>query len=391
MPNVVPTSKDSYLCHQFKLDQEESVYLTEFQPHASKDIAHHILLYGCEQPGNEEQVWNCGEMMSKSKEGKDIPTGPICKGGKQNIIYAWAMDAPKLVMPENVAFKVGGNTDKKYFVMQVHYANVDYFKGGKTDNSGLIIKYQEKPVDNEAGVYLLATAGSIESHKSENFETACKIQEDIEIIPFAYRTHTHKLGVVNSGYVVKTDPLTLEQEWIEIGRRSPQLPQMFFPATNKNVKINKGDILAARCTMFNFKDHEVSIGPTSDDEMCNFYIMYYGKHGNLPKSNICMTWGPPNWYFESFKGLDLTNMPEDVSQVPLYQLNELPRMQEHMKMHNADASVSAPAAATYDEKSNEKDDSEETNEPAEDENEEYLKELEQQYAIKKLIQKYLHN
>ena len=39
------------------------------------------------------------------------------------------MDAPKLVLPEDVAFKVGGNTDKKYFVMQVHYANIDYFKG----------------------------------------------------------------------------------------------------------------------------------------------------------------------------------------------------------------------------------------------------------------------
>ena len=68
------------------------------------------------------------------------------------------------------------------------------------------------------------------------------------------------MGLVNSGYVVKTDPLTSEQEWIEIGRRSPQLPQMFYPATNKNVKINKGDILAARCTMYNFRDHKVSVG-----------------------------------------------------------------------------------------------------------------------------------
>jgi peptidylglycine monooxygenase len=68
-------------------------------------------------------------MMDKSKKNKELPKGPICKGGKQNIIYAWAMDAPKLVLPEDVAFKVGGNTDKKYFVMQVHYANIDYFKG----------------------------------------------------------------------------------------------------------------------------------------------------------------------------------------------------------------------------------------------------------------------
>ena len=94
----------------------------------------------------------------------------------------------------------------------------------------------------------------------EHFEAACEVIEDINIVPFAYRTHAHKLGIVNSGYVIKTDPITLEQEWIEIGRRSPQLPQMFYPATNQDITINKGDILAARCTMYNFRDHSVSIG-----------------------------------------------------------------------------------------------------------------------------------
>jgi hypothetical protein len=77
--------------------------------------------------------------------------------------------------------------------------------------------------------------------------------------PFAYRTHTHKLGIVTSGYVIKTDPKSGHQEWIEIGRRSPQLPQMFFPASNK-VSVNKGDILAARCRMENPKQHDVQIG-----------------------------------------------------------------------------------------------------------------------------------
>jgi peptidylglycine monooxygenase len=54
--------------------------------------------------------------------------GPVCKGGKQSIVFAWALDAPKLVLPEDVSFKLGGNTDIKYLVLQVHYANVDAFK-----------------------------------------------------------------------------------------------------------------------------------------------------------------------------------------------------------------------------------------------------------------------
>ena len=85
------------------------------------------------------------------------------------------------------------------------------------------------------------------------------MKEDLTIYPFAYRTHAHKLGIVNSGYVVKTSSDQPEEEtWQEIGRRSPQLPQMFFPVTD--LQVNKGDILAARCTMRNTQDHVVKIG-----------------------------------------------------------------------------------------------------------------------------------
>ncbi len=64
-------------------------------------------------------------------------------------------------------------------------------------------------------------------------------------------------GLVNSGYRVrgKND----DQEWTEIGRRSPQLPQMFCPTQN-DVTIKNGDYVAAVCTMFNFRSHVVRVG-----------------------------------------------------------------------------------------------------------------------------------
>ncbi len=147
---------------------------------------------------------------------------------------------------------------------------------------------------------MLHTGGFVKSGQVEYFESACEISENVEIHPFAYRTHAHKLATVNSGYVIKTNPLSGEQHWTEIGRRSPQLPQMFFPATNK-VTVGKGDILAARCTMKNFRDHTVSIGPTGDDEMCNFYIMYYVKGERTLKNNMCWSLGPPYFHFNIFK------------------------------------------------------------------------------------------
>jgi hypothetical protein len=67
-----------------------------------------MLLFGCEEPGSEQQdVWNCGE-MSKTVDSnlntmtkKQYESGPVCNnGGKQTILYAWAMDAPKLILPK---------------------------------------------------------------------------------------------------------------------------------------------------------------------------------------------------------------------------------------------------------------------------------------------------
>jgi len=45
------------------------------------------------------------------------------------IMYAWARDAPALHLPEDVGFKVGGDSPVRYLVLQVHYSNVDKFKG----------------------------------------------------------------------------------------------------------------------------------------------------------------------------------------------------------------------------------------------------------------------
>jgi hypothetical protein len=55
-------------------------------------------------------------------------TGPTCASGS-TIIYAWALDADKTELPKDVAFKIGGETSIKYLVLQVHYANIDKFKG----------------------------------------------------------------------------------------------------------------------------------------------------------------------------------------------------------------------------------------------------------------------
>lgn len=105
----------------------------------------------------------------------------------------------------------------------------------------------------QAGVLLLGTTGMIPPMKTEHMETACKITENKKIYPFAYRTHTHSLGKVVSGYRVR------DNQWVQLGKRDPLTPQMFYPV-NDTSPILQGDILAARCTMESTRNRITYIG-----------------------------------------------------------------------------------------------------------------------------------
>jgi peptidylglycine monooxygenase len=99
-----------------------------FEPNATMNTAHHMLMYGCGEPGSKSPIWNCGEMSQRDNT-DEVSASPCGEGSHSQIIYAWARDAPKLELPENVGFKVGKDSPIKYIVLQVHYAHVEKFKG----------------------------------------------------------------------------------------------------------------------------------------------------------------------------------------------------------------------------------------------------------------------
>lgn len=313
MPDVQPMKPETYLCTAFKMPRHEHQFIVEYLPNATKATAHHILIYGCEQPGYSERdtpraVWDCGEMAPSATPTDEIifPRSGICKGASQ-IVYSWAMDAPALKLPDGVGFKVGRGTNINYLVLQVHYAHVHRFVNGEVDHSGITLRML--PQDNNeinklAGVLLMATDGRIRGQSDEHFEAACPNEEPIEIHPFAYRTHTHKFGQLVSGYRIDRDT----EQWELIGKGDPQKPQMFYP-TKKALTVKQGDWVAARCTMHNYLDQTVRIGATGDDEMCNFYIMYYvDRMDRILERKVCFTSGPPYYYWK----FDL-NVPKKVN------------------------------------------------------------------------------
>lgn len=290
MPNVWPHSDELYLCTPIRISPRNRFNIVGFQPNASMHTAHHMLLYGCSEPGSNDSVWNCGEMQRNVID-EIYSTASPCRSGSQ-IVYAWARDAPSLHLPKDVGFLVGQGSPIKYLVLQVHYMH--RFPKGHTDNSGVFLKYTKAHMPRQAGVILLGTSGIIMPNMVEHMETACTMTEDKTIHPFAFRTHTHSLGTLVSGYVVHRNKDG--DEWTLLGKKNPQLPQMFYPTENRD-PIKKNDVLAARCTMNNSHEYVVKIGATNQDEMCNFYLMYWVENDTPLKQKYCFTAGPPNYYW----------------------------------------------------------------------------------------------
>lgn len=308
MPKVIPYKPELYLCTPVKVDYTKSYYIVGFEPNATMATAHHMLLYGCGAPGSESAVWNCGEMAKSDPDGKEEVGSPCGTGSSSQIIYAWARDAPKLELPENVGFKVGKDSPIKYIVLQVHYAHIDKFKDGTTyDDSGIFLHYTLKTMTKQAGVLLLGTGGYIPPMKVEHMETLCDIRENKTIHPFAYRTHTHSLGRVVSGYQVRVDEQGTDH-WTRLGKRDPLTPQMFYPVESTAPILYK-DRLAARCTMESNRNTITNIGATNNDEMCNFYLMYYVENDEPLQMKYCFSNGPPYFYWRN-KETELNNIPD---------------------------------------------------------------------------------
>ncbi|XP_022223862.2 peptidylglycine alpha-hydroxylating monooxygenase [Drosophila obscura] len=303
MPMVSPKTPDLYLCTPIKVDPTTTYYIVGFNPNATMNTAHHMLLYGCGEPGTTKSTWNCGEMAQTTAEEKASPCGPR---SHSQILYAWARDAQKVTLPAGVGFKVGKDSPTKYLVLQVHYAHIDRFKDGSTDDSGVFLDYTEKPLQKLAGTLLLGTDGIIPALKTEHMESACEITENKVLIPFAYRVHTHEMGKVVAGYRVRSNSEGI-QEWVQLGKRDPLTPQMFYNVTNTD-PILSGDQLAIRCTIKNTRHRITKIGPTNEDEMCNFYLMYYVDHGETLDMKYCFSQGPP-YYYWSNPDTGLHNIP----------------------------------------------------------------------------------
>ncbi|KAM9735351.1 peptidyl-glycine alpha-amidating monooxygenase B isoform 2-T2 [Menidia menidia] len=273
MPAVVPTGSDTYLCMAFPVPTSRDAYVVDFIPHARMDTVHHMLLFGCQTPFSTRSFWDCGGAQGTCKD-------------EASIMYAWARNAPPTKLPKDVGFRVGRNSGMSYFVLQIHYGDISAFKDLHRDCSGVSLRMTSKPQPFIAGIYLLMSVDTVilPGKRVTNADVACDYSS-YPIYPFAFRTHTHRLGKVVSGYRIRNG------KWSLIGRQSPQLPQAFYPS-KEELDVQYGDTIAARCVFTGEgRTSKTYIGGTSDDEMCNFYMMYYMDSKHAIPYMSCMETG----------------------------------------------------------------------------------------------------
>lgn len=274
-----------------------------FQPNASATKVHHILIYGCSLPGKflrdtPNYVWACGEMNNDSGAQQGAEPSPyeqssVCgAGARQTILFGWALDAPAIELPPKVGFRIGGNSGISYLVLQVHYGNTQVFRTDPsiTDNSGIHLHTVYGPdhgITRMAGIYLLLSYGFVPRGHSKHV-MECLMSEEKVIHPFRFRTHTHKLGTKVAAY---RKPVGNSMQMLLIGEHDPQQPQMFYPVEDASMTIQQGDRVYAYCDYNNTRDHTVFIGATGNDEMCNFYMMYWTE-GELLSQQDCAQYNP---------------------------------------------------------------------------------------------------
>lgn len=353
MPDIKPDYADQYLClaHRLNNADNQGELIVGFNPIGNSRRVHHMLIYGCKLPGIYQPdspafVWDCSGMRNSADMNRTFEFGPVCES-KDQILYGWALDAKPFKLPDKVGFKVGGpESDIQYLVLQVHYHSINnnnnhnqkhpqnhehihdngimnanansnsndpmrlgllYHDGDDNfapDNSGVILDMKRDDdnsgITRQAGVLLLSSGGYVKMGKSRH-EIWCDLDEDVRIHPFRFRVHTHKLGTRVIGAKLSRGRIAYEmgrrfkygdQSEAIIGERNPQDPEMFYPVDDQNLVLKRGDTVYAACEYDNNMGHVVLIGPTSDDEMCNFYLMYWTDSPKTLSQSDCFGVNP---------------------------------------------------------------------------------------------------
>nr|CAB3264641.1 peptidyl-glycine alpha-amidating monooxygenase A [Phallusia mammillata] len=329
-PKASIKSDDAYLCTSFPVPYKgETSYVVGFTPQATMDSSHHMLVFGCETLPNDKPYWQCG-------------MGQVCRG-RRHTLYAWARNAPPLELPPDIGYKIGKSANINYLVVQIHYAH--RLPANQYDCSGVTASVTLQAQKYFAGIFLLgAPYIKIPPHSNTSVDVSCVNFVNTPLHVFAFRTHAHGLGTVISGYRVRNGRYKM------IGKGNPQWPHAFYTRVGGTIDLDIDDILLARCDYSSNKETVTSAGMGGNDEMCNFYMMYYTTSSAVANSELSC-WGDKHEAafpegaddlapFPGFAGQDSINAIAS-GKVPIPQVPDTHGHHHHHQEEQAETSLAA--------------------------------------------------
>jgi hypothetical protein len=197
-------------------------------------------------------------------------------------LYGWAPGARGLELPPEAGLP---DEPGSHYVVQLHYVNASN-EPAPEDASGFDLCTTSELRPNDADVMAFGTMEITIPARTPAWTKDCSITvppEGDTTHLFAVFPHMHELGrairtTVRSGGTGEPVDLGSVPEW-NIAN------QAWLPV---DYTLKPGDVVDTSCTWGNPNDHGVGYGPTSSDEMCFSYAMYFPKiqastwHWSLP-------------------------------------------------------------------------------------------------------------
>jgi len=242
-------------------------HVRRFEPVATQDVVHHMLLYGCARGAKAGLDKVIGGMFTS---GARVET---CEDGTtQALLFGWGKNAPPLHMPDDAGFRVGEGAFKA-LVLEVHYLETQ--SSDSTHESGLDVIISPGKPRLSASVLAWASYFELQPKKEEELVMAsCAYDKSRTLRAFSFRVHTHERGTS-----VWLDRLVGGDSYraVRLMERDPQLPQEFAAlSSSEEFTIQSGDVLRVTCK-FNTMNETAPVvaGFGASHEMCNMYIMVF--------------------------------------------------------------------------------------------------------------------
>lgn len=238
--------------------------LAAITPHPSV-TNHHVKVVQCDEAGFQSfngelgSPWDCSESDTPPVTG--LRRADTCARG-HNEMYSWVPGTDPLTLPPGVGMSVKGESNKEaILILQVHYAHfADHPEKEKVSDGteGITIRFVSQSsglVSHMSAALRFGAHGVIRANGVTKAEVACRMNETIALHPIAFLVHAHHLSTVVSGWLV-----TADGRWRVIGKADPKTHASRYPIPDKDLVINQGDVIAARCTYNNTSERDVPLG-----------------------------------------------------------------------------------------------------------------------------------